>query len=1048
MVKQNSKRNCVNGTGTHSEGVAHGRKDVRCEHPQTVIKLLHQHSDTVKFRVATLNVGTIRGRSAEIVETLSRRSIDFCCIQEHRWRGASVRKIVGKDSIYKFFWVGNSDGFGGVGVLLAEKWIEKIIDVKRVNSRIMVIKILVGQTVLAVVSTYAPQQGLEDSVKNKFYDDLLAATSKFNARELVIIAGDLNGHVGKASDGYEGIHGGRGFGNRNTEGERILEFCDATGMVVTNTMFCKRDSRLITYQSGDNNSQIDFILVRKNSMRFVKDVKVIPGEEVASQHRLVTCDLNLKALREVKNPFIPRHKIWKLKEVEARKDFSADVVHSLQYRQKGNSVDDKWKCLKECLLGATDRVCGKTKGPARRSETWWWNDKVSVAIKEKRRLWKVWRSGGSKEDYINAKRKARSEVYAARKLAEEKRFSNILRRDDEKQALFKIAKKMSQSNVDVVGEKCVRNDYGTLAFTDTAKKEAWRSHYNRLLNEEFAWDKEHLTIADAISGPAVKIERETVIKAIGKMKSGKATGPTGIVIDMLKASGDVCIDLVTELINDIIADGVIPQDWQVSYIINRYKGKGDAVERGNYRGLKLLDHIMKLLERIIEQLIRGHVKIDEMQFGFMPGKSTTEAIFMVRQLQEKYLAKHKKLYFAFVDLEKAFDRVPRDVIWWAMRKLGVEEWIVRVVQAMYANARSRVRVNGTFSDDFEVKVGVHQGSVLSPLLFVMVLEALSREFRTGCPWELLYADDLVLIAESMEELSEKFETWKQGMESKGLRVNTKKTKIMISKRDYLPLRQSGKYPCSVCCKGVGINSIFCKFCKHWVHKKCSGVRGKLGAVEDYKCRICTGEVTHLDKQPTESLTIENDNLDVVDKFCYLGDMISAGGGAEESILTRIRCGWKKFRELLPVLTSKGFSLLSKGSFYQACIRSVIIYAGETWAVREEDLSKLERNDMMMIRWMCNVTLKERISSDELRARLGLVSIRECIRRQRLRWFGHVERMDDGCCVKKCRDIIVEGHISRGRPRKTWDQVVKCDLRAKNIQADLAQDRLEWRKAIK
>ena len=195
MAKQNSRHNCVNGTGTHSEGVAHGRKDVRCEHPQTVIKLLHQHSDTVKFRVATLNIGTIRGRSAEIVETLSRRSIDFCCIQEHRWKGASIRKIVGKDSIYKFFWVGNSDGFGGVGVLLAEKWIEKIIDVKRVNSRIMVIKILVGQTVLAVVSTYAPQQGLEDSVKNKFYDDLLAATSKFNASELVIIAGRSEEHT-------------------------------------------------------------------------------------------------------------------------------------------------------------------------------------------------------------------------------------------------------------------------------------------------------------------------------------------------------------------------------------------------------------------------------------------------------------------------------------------------------------------------------------------------------------------------------------------------------------------------------------------------------------------------------------------------------------------------------------------------------------------------------------------------------------------------------------------------------------------------------------
>ena len=136
-----------------------------------------------------------------------------------------------------------------------------------------------------------------------------------------------------------------------------------------------------------------------------------------------------------------------------------------------------------------------------------------------------------------------------------------------------------------------------------------------------------------------------------------------------------------------------------------------------------------------------------MQFGFMPGRGTTDAIFLVKQLQEKYLGKKKNLYFAFIELEKAFDRVPREVVWWAMRKLGVEEWLVRVVKSLYENARSRVRVNDTFSDEFEVKVRVHQGSVLSPLLFIMVLEALSLEFRSGCPWELLYADDLVLIAE-------------------------------------------------------------------------------------------------------------------------------------------------------------------------------------------------------------------------------------------------------------------------------------------------------------
>ena len=187
-------------------------------------------------------------------------------------------------------------------------------------------------------------------------------------------------------------------------------------------------------------------------------------------------------------------------------------------------------------------------------------------------------------------------------------------------------------------------------------------------------------------------------------------------------------------------------------IVNLYKGKGDALNRGNYRGLKLIEQVMKVLERVVEELIRQRVEIDEMQCGFMSGRGTTDAIFIVRQLQEKHLAANKPLYMAFVDLEKAFDRVPRDVIWWAMRKLGIDEWLVRLVQSMYKDVRSRVRVGDGYSEEFGVGVGVHQGSVLSPLLFIIVLEALSREFRTGCPWELLYADDLMISAGSMEEL--------------------------------------------------------------------------------------------------------------------------------------------------------------------------------------------------------------------------------------------------------------------------------------------------------
>ena len=180
----------------------------------------------------------------------------------------------------------------------------------------------------------------------------------------------------------------------------------------------------------------------------------------------------------------------------------------------------------------------------------------------------------------------------------------------------------------------------------------------------------------------------------------------------------------------------------------------------------------------------------------------------------------------------------------------MDEWIVRLVQGMYSNARSCVRVGEGYSEEFEVKVGFHQGSVLSPLLFIIVLEALSCEFCCGVPWEGLYADDLVIIAESLEECVRRLLTWKEAMEEKGLRVNAGKTKIMICGRGLDLLQSSGRFPCTVCRTGVGSSSIFCKVCihKHWVHKKCSGLK-RLTEDPDYRCQRCQGKARPLDSRP-------------------------------------------------------------------------------------------------------------------------------------------------------------------------------------------------------
>ena len=417
---------------------------------------------------------------------------------------------------------------------------------------------------------------------------------------------------------------------------------------------------------------------------------------------------------------------------------------------------------------------------------------------------------------------------------------------------------------------------------------------------------------------------------------------------MLKASGEDGLACLEKLFNGIILESKIPTDWDKSVILNCFKGKGDAMDRGNYRGLKLLEHPMKLFERVIEQHIRSVVNINEMQFGFMPGKGTMEAIFILRQLQERYLAKKRTLYFTFVDLEKAFDRVPRTVVRWALRKVRVAEWIIEVVMAMYSHCKSAVSVNGTIGDAFDVKVGVHQGSVLSPLLFIIVMEALSEEFRVGLPWELLYADDLALTAESISDLERQYVAWKGGMETKGLRVNVKKTKVMVSSRDLKPKNKTGKFPCGVCGKGVGSNSILCRSCNHWTHHRCSQVRGSLSSVVNFTCPTCR-DGTQLDSQPQSTVSLVGSNLEVVDKFCYLGDMLDAGGSAESASITRVKCGWKKFRELRPLLCSKVVSLKVKGSLFKSCVQTVLLYGSETWPAKAEDIQRLDRTESAMIR---------------------------------------------------------------------------------------------------
>ncbi|KAK3545564.1 hypothetical protein QTP70_008112 [Hemibagrus guttatus] len=159
-------------------------------------------------------------------------------------------------------------------------------------------------------------------------------------------------------------------------------------------------------------------------------------------------------------------------------------------------------------------------------------------------------------------------------------------------------------------------------------------------------------------------------------------------------------------------------------------------------------------------------------------KSTTDAIFTLRILMEKYRDGQRELHCVFVDLEKAYDRGPREELWYCMRKSGVAEKYVRVVQDMYERSRTVVRCAVGQTEEFKVEVGLHQGSALSPFLFAIVMDQLSEEVRQESPWTMMFADDIVICSESREQVEENLERWRFALERRGMKVSRSKTEYM------------------------------------------------------------------------------------------------------------------------------------------------------------------------------------------------------------------------------------------------------------------------------
>ena len=294
--------------------------------------------------------------------------------------------------------------------------------------------------------------------------------------------------------------------------------------------------------------------------------------------------------------------------------------------------------------------------------------------------------------------------------------------------LFRTIDELSDQNQSRSTTPLIKDKTGFVIRQKEAQLRRWAEHFDELLNRPDPVEEDsdldvtcqNTCMPDCSINTAPPTEDE-IRRAIKNLKTGKAAGPDKVVAEALQAGGDVLIKPLLKLLEVIWRKEEVPQAWKDGIVIPIHK-KGEKSDCSNYRGITLLSVAGKILTTIIQWRILQNLEetTDEQQAGFRPGRGCADQIFSLRRIQERRLKHGKPLAIVFVDFSAAFDSIHRPSLWKALKINGIPEKIVNILQNIYFNANSRIRVKGELSPGFSVNTGVRQGCVISPKLFVLL----------------------------------------------------------------------------------------------------------------------------------------------------------------------------------------------------------------------------------------------------------------------------------------------------------------------------------------
>jgi len=656
----------------------------------------------------------------------------------------------------------------------------------------------------------------------------------------------------------------------------------------------------------------------------------------------------------------------------------------------------------------------------------WISEESLDLVEQKRQKFLKWQNQREnwelKEQYQRAQKEVRKRVRIDKKqwLKEATDRMEAANRKGDQRAVFREVRLLSgKRRCDMIGMKGKKGK----AISTNESLQVFSEYFKTLLNVEDRVDKTFLEDIEKLKNekPEFKPLAETPTEdeincAIESLSKRKAPGEDGIIGEMLQLSLESLREAIRELIIQCWQEEIIPQEWQNGILVPIFKA-GVKTNPDNYRGIALLNIAGKILAKIINTRIAQAAEMImlEQQCGFRKNRGTTEQIFNLRQIVERHIEWNADCVMVFIDLKKAYDTVSRKLMMGILRAEGLPDKLVKLVERFYDHTTFKVRLQDQLSETVEIGSGVRQGCVMSPTLFNIFLNFLLKQilpklqekgvkiqYRIGTSlfnlpkgddltaneWGFLYADDLALTASNLEDLHESLMLFDGIISKGGMEISINKTKFMVT----------------------------------------GGVR-----CED---KMSMGEKGDIEK---------------VDVFKYLGSYIRADGMMKTDIAERIKKAGNVFAMLRQrIFAPKHIDQQVKLKIYAAAILSILLYGCETWSCTAADLKKLETFHNACLRCICGVCKRSHIYVSDLRKLAGEQSIESRIVRARLRWLGHISRMDDERTPKKllfatCIPGAVRG---AGHPKLRWKDCVKTDLErvdAMESWSETVKNRNEWRK---